>query len=108
MELPNELRTTEQIQAWQAVQQCKHNMLHIRDTAEQTVNSAPPQFRQMIFMQLKGQMHHLAMVVMNIRATCKHTLKSWRDIDGMNIVDASQCVICEEKFTPPDPVSAAE
>jgi len=95
MEIPAEVKTTEQLQAWQAVNQIKDRMSAIKTNAPSIIAQAPPQFKQVVFMQLHSEMQGLANAVLGIRENCNHVVKSWRDVDGTAVIDVSQCVICQ-------------
>ena len=93
-ELPTELRTEEQIRAWDAVNQCKRRMEQIKDTAAQTIQNAPPPMQQFIFQALLAEMQQLGSVVVKIRSNCNHVARSWREIDD-TVIDISQCIVCQ-------------
>ena len=99
MDLPAEIKTNEQWQMWQAVNQCKERMQQIVDGGKQHILNAPPHVQQFIFQQLLGEMQHLASVVLNLRANCQHAVRTWREIDDSVVIDMTQCVICQENFS---------
>lgn len=95
MDIPKEITTDQQLHYWNAVNQCKARMEHLKNVVEQTIRNVPPPVQQLVYNQMLSEMQHLASTVLNIRSGCQHSFRTWRESDEMTVIDISQCVICQ-------------